>query len=118
MSGPAGYPAVHDRTRCWRRVHAIRYCCLPEQLPPPQQQYQLCDPMGQSRANDLFDLTSTVTDDSDSQFMILGGAIDQHINAMGIDDDPVSTIGLSALNQLFNNVLAPPFIPQPSTSSQ
>ena len=50
-----------------------------EQLTLPQQQYQLYDPMGQSRASDLFDLTSTVTDDSDSQFMNLGGAIDQHI---------------------------------------
>jgi hypothetical protein len=50
--------------------------------------------------------------------MNLGGAIDQHINAMGIDDDPVSTIDLSALNQLFNNVLAPTFNPQQSTSTQ
>ena len=50
--------------------------------------------------------------------MNLGGVIDQHINAMGIDDDPVSTIDLSALNQLFNNVLAPTFSPQPLTSTQ
>lgn len=89
-----------------------------EQLPLPQEQYQLYDPMGQSRASDLFDLTSTVTDDSDSQFMNLGGAIDQHTKAMGIDDDPVSIIDLSALNQLFNNVLAPTFSHQRSTSTQ
>ena len=74
--------------------------------------------MGQSRAKNLFDLTSTVTDDSDSQFMNMGEAIDQNINAMGIDDDPVSTIDLSALNQLFNNVLAPTFSPQPSTATK
>ena len=74
--------------------------------------------MGQSRAKDLFDLTSTITDDSDSQFINLGGAIDQNINAMGIDDDPVSTIDLSVLNKLFNNVLAPTFCSQPSTSTK
>jgi hypothetical protein len=74
--------------------------------------------MGQSRAKDLFDLTITVTDDSDSQFMNMGGAIDQNINAMGIDDDPVSTIDLSPLNQLFNNVLPPTFSPQPSTATK
>lgn len=26
MSGPARHSAVHDRTRCWRHVHAI-HCC-------------------------------------------------------------------------------------------